>query len=118
LKWKDLVQPGTQLPTPWDKDEYDAYEKAIQERRKALRARHAPEAEMDALFKEELAWTRPFLARPPHGGKVGLFEGADYRAKGLYRPSADCIMFTRNPEGFCRVCARAIERVIDWVTGR
>ena len=118
LKWKDLVQAGLPLPTPWGKDEYDAYEKAVQERRKALRARHAPEAEMDALFKEELAWTRPFLARPPHGGKVGLFEGADYRAKGLYRPSADCIMFTRNPEGFCRVCSRAIERVIDWVTGR
>jgi len=72
---------------------------------------------MDALFKEEIDFTRPFLARPPHGGKVGLFEGAGYRARGLYRSSSDCIMFTRNPERFCPVCARAIERVVDWVAG-
>jgi hypothetical protein len=25
----------------------------------------------------------------------------------------DCIMFTRDDVGFCPVCARAIERVID-----
>lgn len=118
LKWKDLVAPGTPLPTPWGKEEFDAFEAKIQERRKAIRSRHAPESEMDALFKEELAWTRPFLARPPHAGKVGLFEGAGYRGKGLYRSSTDCIMFTRNRERFCPVCSRAIERVIDWVTGR
>jgi hypothetical protein len=118
LKWKDLVDPATPLPTPWGKEEYEAYSKKIQERRKALRARHAPESEMDALFKEELTWSKPFLAGPPHGGKVGLFEGASYRAKGLYRSSSDCIMFTRNPDRFCPVCSRAIERVIDQSTGR
>ncbi len=118
LKWRDLLDPGVPLPTPWAKEEYETFEKVTQERRKALRARHAPEAEMDALFKEELEFTRPLLARPPNGGKVGAFEGAGYRAKGLYRPSTDCIMFSRNPAGFCRVCARAIERVIDWATGR
>lgn len=26
---------------------------------------------------------------------------------------ADCIMFTRDEVGFCRVCRRAIERIID-----
>jgi hypothetical protein len=46
-------------------------------------------------------------------GVVGAFEGAAYEAKGLYRPSADCIMFTRDPGGFCPVCRRAIGRVID-----
>ena len=118
LKWKDLVAPGTPLPTPWDKEEYEAFSAKIQARRKAIRARHAPESEMDALFKEELEWGRPFLARQKFAGKVGAFEGAGYRAKGLYRPATDCIMFTRNPERFCPVCARAIERVIDWVAGR
>jgi hypothetical protein len=44
---------------------------------------------------------------------VGAFEGAAYQAQGLYRPELDCIMFTRNPTSFCRVCARAIERTID-----
>ncbi|HEU4402726.1 MAG TPA: M64 family metallopeptidase [Candidatus Polarisedimenticolia bacterium] len=118
LKWKELVDPKTTLPTPWGKEEFDTYEAAIQKRRKEIRARHAPEAEMDALFKEELEWTRPFLARQDRAGVVGLFEGAGYRGKGLYRSSTDCIMFTRNPERFCPVCARAIGRVVDWVTGR
>jgi hypothetical protein len=118
LKWKDLVSPATPLPTPWDKETYDAASKRIQERRRALRARKAPEAEMDALFAEELAWSKPFLAREPMAGKVGAFEGAGYKAKGLYRPSTDCIMFTRNLDRFCPVCARAIGRVIDAATGR
>ena len=46
-------------------------------------------------------------------GKVGAFEGASYEPKGLYRPTADCIMFTRDDVGFCPVCRRAIERAID-----
>jgi len=118
IKWGDLIAPGTPVPTPWDKEEYEAFEKGIQERRRALRARQAPEAEMDALFAEELAFTRPHLAKPPHGGQVGVFEGGGYRAKGLYRCTTDCIMFTRNRERFCPACARGIERVIDWATGR
>jgi hypothetical protein len=36
-----------------------------------------------------------------------------FAAKGYYRPQADCIMFTRDEVGFCAVCRRAIERVID-----
>jgi len=118
LKWKDLVDGATPLPTPWDKETYDAASKKIQERRRALRARKAPESEMDALFAEELAWSKPFLARGPMAGKVGAFEGAGYKARGLYRPSTDCIMFTRNLDRFCPVCARAIGRVIDAAIGR
>lgn len=118
LKWKDLVDAKTPVPTSWGKDEYEKFSAGIQARRRALRASHAPEVAMDSLFHEELAWGRPFLAGQQHGGKVGAFEGAGYRAKGLYRSSTDCIMFTRNPERFCPVCARAIERVIDWQVGR
>ena len=118
LKWKDLVDAKTPLPTPWAKEEYEKHSAGIQARRKALRARHAPEAEMDSLFQEELAWGKPFLAGQEYGGKVGAFEGADYRARGLYRSSTDCIMFTRNRDRFCPVCSRAIERVIDWQIGR
>ena len=118
LKWKDLVTSGTPLPTPWPKEEYEAHSKKIQDRRKALRAARAPEKEMDALFAEELAWSRPFLAKGPHGGIVGAFEGGGYRAKGLYRPASDCIMFSRNLDRFCPVCARTIERVIDQRIGR
>jgi hypothetical protein len=68
---------------------------------------------MNALFAEELAWSTAFLGKMKYAGKVGAFEGASYEAKGLYRPEADCIMFTRDKVGFCRVCRRAISRIID-----
>ena len=73
---------------------------------------------MDALFATQQAWETTFLSSMAHSGKVGAFEGASYEPKGLYRPEADCIMFTRDEVGFCRVCRRAIERVIDLHTGK
>jgi IgA Peptidase M64/Peptidase M64 N-terminus len=112
-KWKDLIGPGTPLPAPWPKAEFEALQKSIQAKRHEIRAQKRPESEMEALFAAELAQTVPLLARPPWGNKVGAFEGAMYEAKGYYRPQADCIMFTRNLNGFCAVCRRAIERVID-----
>ena len=51
--------------------------------------------------------------RGPHAGKVGAFEGANYEARGYYRPQADCIMFTRDNVPFCAVCRRAIEQILD-----
>ena len=39
-----------------------------------------------------------------------------YEARGYYRPQVDCIMFTRDSVPFCRVCQRAISRVIDLLT--
>ena len=53
------------------------------------------------------------LSGERHAAQVGAFEGAAYQARGLYRSQADCIMFTRNPKSFCRVCERAVSRVID-----
>ena len=73
---------------------------------------------MDALFREEQNVAEKLLAAMQYSGSVGAFEGAGYEAKGLYRPQADCIMFTRDDVGFCRVCRRAIERIIDLHTGK
>jgi hypothetical protein len=113
LKWRDLVEPGTPLPTPWDKMAYETKSREVQTRRRELLAKKVPETEVDAHFREQLAWDSKFLASMKYSGKVGAFEGASYEAKGLYRPEADCIMFTRDPVGFCRVCQRAIGRIID-----
>lgn len=66
LKWRDLVAPGTPLPTP-----------------------------------------------ASYAGAVGAFEGAGYEARGLYRPEIECVMGARTVSGFCRVCQRAINRVVD-----
>jgi hypothetical protein len=112
-KWRDLVRPGTPLPTSWSKAEFEKASAGIQARRRKLRADKRPEEEMEALFREERSLTTPMLAAGPHGHDVGAFEGAMYEAKGYYRPQADCIMFTRDEVGFCAVCRRTIERVID-----
>ena len=113
LKWRDLVTPGTPLPTPWDKEAFEEHSRAIQERRREIRKRNAPEEEMDALFREQRQFEEKLLGSMKYSKAVGAFEGASYEARGLYRPQADCIMFTRDRIGFCAVCRRAIGRIID-----
>lgn len=113
LKWKDLVASGTPLPTPWPKAEFEAQAKRTGERRREIRAANRPEADMDALFREQMASDTALLGRAPHGGRVGAFEGANYEATGYYRPQSDCVMFTRDDVGFCAVCRRAIETIVD-----
>jgi hypothetical protein len=116
LKWKDLVAAGTPLPTPWDKGEFDRFERDIQRQRKELRAAGKPEVEMDELFRKQREKEDAMLGSEKYAGRVGAFEGANYEAKGYYRPEVDCIMFTRH-KTFCAVCRRAIERVIGMYAG-
>ncbi len=111
-KWSDLLSPGVALPTPWPKPEFERTQQDVQTRRRAIRAQHRPEEEMEALFREERERDTKLLSSGPNAGKVGAFEGAMYEARGYYRPQQDCIMFTRDEVGFCAVCRRAIERVI------
>jgi hypothetical protein len=117
LKWRDLVEAGTPLPTPWPKESFEQYSGEIQRRRREIRAANRPEAEMDALFREELAREKTMLGESRYAGKVGAFEGANYEARGFYRPEVDCIMFTRNTAGFCAVCRRAIQAILDLYAG-
>jgi hypothetical protein len=113
LKWKDLVEPGTPIPTPWSKEAFEKHAREIQARRRKIRADRRPEEEMDALFREQQEIETKMLAAEKYAGKVGAFEGAMYEARGYYRPQLDCVMFSRNEVPFCAVCRRAIERVID-----
>jgi len=112
-KWKDLIAPGIPLPTPWSMEAFEKHQDEYRERRGRLRAGKRPEQEMEALFRTERDWTTKLLGTSPHAGQVGAFEGAMYEARGYYRPQTDCIMFTRDEVGFCAVCRRAIEKVID-----
>ena len=118
LKWKDLVDLGTPLPTPWLKEQFEQVQKEAQTRRRAIRAANRPESEMNALFREELARDGALLGSGTFSKKVGAFEGANYEAKGYYRPQADCIMFTRDQVPFCAVCRRALEQTLDTYTRR
>ena len=47
---------------------------------------------------------------------VGVYEGAGYTSKGIYRPVTNCRMKTNEAPGFCPVCQRALERMILFYT--
>ena len=113
VKWGDLIGVDVPVPTPWDKDLFEAGSVVAQQERSGLRADGAPETAMDELFTEQMERETALLGGMEYAGTVGAFEGASYESTGLYRPEVDCIMFTRDPVGFCRVCRRAIERVVD-----
>jgi hypothetical protein len=72
---------------------------------------------MEQLFRENRDFEVALFAREKYRGKVGAFEGANYEAKGYFRPEVDCIMFTRSA-AFCAVCRRAIETVIGLYVSR
>mgnify|MGYP002513780069 CR=1 FL=1 len=47
---------------------------------------------------------------------IGVYEGAGYQSKGVYRPFPDCRMHTNAADCFCPVCQRAIARIIEFYT--
>jgi hypothetical protein len=116
LKWRKHVKPGTPLPTPWPKAEYEAWSHAYQKKRAELRAANSPESAMNALFREDLAHTTALFAQRPYRNAVGAFEGANYEASGYYRPAMQCIMFDRSDQ-FCPVCQDGISDIIDLYAG-
>lgn len=88
-KWKDMLTPGVQVPTPWtDKGG-----------NRADRMKRAAEEDRGEIV-------------------VGVFEGGGYKAKGVFRPVETCRMRDNHNPTFCPVCERAIRRVIDFYTAK
>jgi len=115
LKWKSVVEPGTPIPTPWNKEAFDNYGYKIQKERDSLRQAKVPESVMEDLFTRQLKQENQFFSTEKYADKAGAFEGADYTQRGLYRPQLDCIMYTRHIK-FCKVCRKSLETVIDEYT--
>jgi hypothetical protein len=113
LKWKDIVTPGTPIPTPWVKTEFDNFSYEIQKERRALRAANVPETEMEQLFEREKLTSLEMFDKSKYKDATGAFEGGNYMQFGIYRSAQDCIMFTRNKQEFCPACRKAISEVID-----
>ncbi|AFH49872.1 MEROPS family M64 IgA peptidase [Ignavibacterium album JCM 16511] len=126
IKWKHLLSEGIEIPTPWEKTEFDrmSYE-WLKERNRLnnfiaeLKKNRAPEdqikaAEEEYAIKDKLQSEKVdnYLKSSKYWGKVGAFEGAGYQATGLYRPMLDCIMFSKGDKPFCKVCEEAIKKVI------
>jgi len=128
LKWKDLVTKKTAVPTPWEKAAYEKMEQVYQKKRQetnekiaALKRSNAPKEEIEALQAQSEEMSRlnglevnAFFKKSRFQGKVGVFEGAGYAAKGLFRPMLDCLMFSRGLRPLCKVCEQAVERTIRY----
>ena len=117
LKWRHLVETSTPLPTPWPKAQFEEREREFQARRLRIRAEQRPESDMDALFREERAYTTGLFGSAGGAPQVGAYQGAMYDAQAYYRPQVACVMFTRDAVPFCRVCQEALERIIDLYAG-
>lgn len=128
IKWKHLLADNIEVPTPWEKADYDEMalqwrelRKELNDRVAELRRNGAPEAEVKAAEEEynrrdleHAMKAHKYLAASKYAGKVGVFEGAGYATKGMYRPMMDCIMFTKAQKRFCTVCEDAMIRIITW----
>jgi hypothetical protein len=129
VKWKDLLSPGIGIPTDYGKDRTEA----LQAERRAGREARAEDIEaakkMGASGKEIERIEQKYKAadaalavrveavRKEYAAvddKVGVFEGAGYASKGLYRSQVYCLMIFNPKNEFCRVCQRAIGRMIDF----
>jgi hypothetical protein len=115
LKWKDLVEAGTPIPTPWNKVAFDKFGYQIQKQRDSLRAAKVPETVMEDLFIRQKKQENTYFSEEKFKDKTGAFEGAGYMQYGLYRSQLDCIMYTRHMK-FCRVCQRSLQAVMDQYT--
>lgn len=47
---------------------------------------------------------------------LGVYQGAGYSMKGIYRPVPDCRMRTNEAKAFCPVCQISLQRLIDFYT--
>jgi hypothetical protein len=107
MKWKNMMEAETPLPTPWEKHQYDSLGR---ERGKLNRLASDYYEKRKPLYDAEMK----ILKETKYVGKVGAFQGAGYASEGFYRPAIDCRMFTLSLIDFDPVCSAAIERMIDF----
>lgn len=92
-KWKDMLSPGTAVPTEPDK----------------IGNSSGRYRSWSSLSKEE----KEIL-----NNKIGVYEGAGYQSKGVFRPVQECRMKINECENFCPVCSRSLVRMADYYTGK
>jgi len=132
VKWKDLLSPGIGVPTEYGKDRIEALQAERRANREAqtkeiegAKLEGAPEKEIKRIEEKAKAADAALAAKieavrkefAALNDKVGVFEGAGYASKGLYRSMVYCIMIGNPKNEFCVVCQRAIARMIGFVSG-
>jgi hypothetical protein len=130
LKWRKYVADDIEIPTPWEKEEFDRRDLEWQTIRREmnkeiadLKRNKAPQTEINRrqeeynrLDKERSMEVDKYLKSSRFWNKTGAYEGAGYSAKGMYRPELDCLMFSKGTKPFCTVCEKHVEEVIKFYT--
>jgi hypothetical protein len=132
VKWQDILSPGVAVPTEYGREEVDSLQNekrnSLQEMKKEIeRARQDKASDRQLkMIEDKYKVSTKSLDQQIEGiraqnanvmDKVGVFEGAGYSAKGLYRPMVNCLMISNPKDEFCKVCQRAIARMIDYYSG-
>ncbi|MCK7536211.1 MAG: M64 family metallopeptidase [Marinilabiliales bacterium] len=86
LKWKDLVEEGTPLPTPWNKEEFDRAGYRIKKERDSLRAAMVPEEVMEDLFMRQMEKEDTYFLEEICSGKSEPSKEPDIWPKGSTGP--------------------------------
>lgn len=86
-KWEGLIAPGTHVPTPMPKTQNS----------KAKGKHNIKDSTSEKI-------------------KVGVYEGAGYSLKGVYRPYPDCRMRSNEHKDFCPACQKALSDLIKFYT--
>ena len=126
LKWKSVVSAGIEIPTLWEKENYDKMDLSWQKERRELN-KHIAELKRNKVSQKEIEAMQneynqkdklhsdevdKYLQTSKYWNKVGVFEGAGYSSKGMYRSMLDCLMFSKGTKPFCNVCEDHIKKVI------
>jgi len=132
VKWQDLLSPGITVPTDWGKEKREALQADSRKNRQEMsqeletakkkQLREPEIKKIQAKFEKKTKENAAALeaVRQQYAGledKVGVFEGAGYAAKGLYRPMIYCLMISSPKNEFCRVCRQAVRQMIDYYSG-
>ncbi len=133
VKWKKLLTPGIGIPTEHGKDAIDALQAERLAARKAAakemaeaKEKGADEAKLKSLQNKATEADKGLQARIEEvrnkyadlADKVGVFEGAGYSTKGLYRSQMNCIMIASPKIQFCAACRQALAAMIDFYTSK
>lgn len=119
VKWKHLLTPGLPIPTPWGQEEIDTLREKIKRLSEAMASSETPDTpQVDhnrtiSAYRNEIRRIREQYTQL-YQGKIGVFEGAGYTPKGLYRSEIHIGMFHQGQFG--PVSEEGIQDVIDHLT--
>lgn len=132
IKWEQYLTPGIAVPTPWGQDQIAALKKQQQVNHQKMEQeinkmkRKGASNQAIKKIREKFSGKNAALTRQidriqekyhkKYQGKIGVFEGAGYQAKGLYRSEIGINMFDYDKFTYGKVSEAAILKVIKRYT--